>query len=470
MTTKKETPPTIIHAGNVITLPETMTKEAAIDWLARQIEEDRRVVAVHEEIDTEPLDGAVAFTKAMAQMFGWTSPVPTPGFFGDNPPTMVAVETDVNETATITWGRFKLPGISGYVETSADKNRRGKRVFVIRGQVIQRDKAKVHELAELTRQLARDESIYKGKAFKVTFDGADVQGIGFLDVMGVDPQQLVLPRATQRIVDATLFAPIRYTEACRKAGVPLKRGVLLEGTYGTGKTLCAFVAARYARENGWTFIYLESVKDLSAAVTLAQRYQPAVIFAEDIDRAISGDERTTEMDEILNTIDGIDSKASEVMVILTTNHIELINKAMLRPGRLDAVVSVTPPDAPAVMRLLLQYGRGLIPHNAALEAVSLKLAGQIPAVIREVVERAKLAAVASTEGATIYTLSVDDLDVAADSMLQHLALMQREDKRPTEAAAMLEQLGRLLLPEIKEMPKMLESMDNTLCDIDDRTS
>jgi SpoVK/Ycf46/Vps4 family AAA+-type ATPase len=73
--------------------------------------------------------------------------------------------------------------------------------------------------------------------------------------------------------------------------VPLKRGVLLEGPYGTGKTLTAFVTAKKCVENGWTFIMLDRVAALKEALTFARMYAPAVVFAEDIDRSVEG-ERT----------------------------------------------------------------------------------------------------------------------------------------------------------------------------------
>ena len=76
-------------------------------------------------------------------------------------------------------------------------------------------------------------------------------------------------------------------------------------------------------------------------------------------------------------------------MVLTTNHVEKINPAMLRPGRLDAVISVRPPDkgrrSSGCSRL---YGRGLIPKEEDLSSVGKKLEGLIPALIREVVERA----------------------------------------------------------------------------------
>ncbi len=135
------------------------------------------------------------------------------------------------------------------------------------------------------------------------------------------------------------------------------------------------------------------------------------------------------MDDILNQIDGVDSKSQELIVILTTNYVENIDKAMLRPGRLDAVISVLPPDAKAAQKLVRLYARGLVAEQENLDEVGVELNGQIPAVIREVVEKSKLAALRHLEFDSDLALTSSDLLVAAKGMKRHLELMAP----PTEA-------------------------------------
>jgi SpoVK/Ycf46/Vps4 family AAA+-type ATPase len=182
------------------------------------------------------------------------------------------------------------------------------------------------------------------------------------------------------------------------------------------------VTAKKCVQSGWTFIYLDRVGALDEALRFARLYMPAVIFAEDIDRAVSGDERTVELDDVLNSIDGIEAKNSEIMVVLTTNHVEKINRAMLRPGRLDAVISVTPPDAEAAEKLIRLYARDLLPNEVDVSSAAKTLAGSIPAVIREVVERSKLYAISRT-GSNDFTLSSEDIEYAGLSMQRHLTLL-----------------------------------------------
>jgi transitional endoplasmic reticulum ATPase len=68
----------------------------------------------------------------------------------------------------------------------------------------------------------------------------------------------------------------------------------------------------------------------------------------------------------LNEIDGVESKGKELITILTSNHAENINQAMLRPGRLDAVLSIQAPDAFAAEKLIRLYARGLILERESL--------------------------------------------------------------------------------------------------------
>src|SRR5258708_32271027 len=210
----------------------------------------------------------------------------------------------------------------------------------------------------------------------------------FLDLAQVRANELVFSDDVDRAIHASLFTPIERAEECRKLGMPVKRGVLLAGPFGVGKTLAAYVAAAKAEKAGWTFVYCETAPELSDVVRFAQQYAPAVVFCEDIDRVVSGD-RDIDMDQILSIVDGIESKESEILLVLTTNDAKDINQAMLRPGRLDSVINVTPPDPGAVIRLIHLYARGILANGEDLTAVGAHLAGPIPAVIQEGVEPSK---------------------------------------------------------------------------------
>lgn len=434
--------------GERIIIPEGMPYENAVEWLNRMAADEKREVGIYELIEAHPVEGLVALNQALAEKYGWVNAVPTPSFFGSNPPTMVGVRTGPkpSDTVSVPFGRIQLPNVPGYVDTQIGMKDE-QPVLVLGGKTLAGHVKAFQEIAALAREKLKTNSIYRGKAIKVRFTDDEGDQLAFdindtpqfLDTEDVRAQELVFSDEVNEQINVSLFTPVEQTDLCRKHKIPLKRGVLLEGPYGTGKTLTAWVAAKKCVENGWTFIYLNRVSDLDQALTFAQRYQPAMIFAEDIDRALSGD-RSVDMDDILNTIDGIEAKNAETIVALTTNHVENINQAMLRPGRLDAVVSVRAPDAKAATRLMRLYGRDMIDEKEDLSDPAVRLNGQIPAVIREVVERAKLAAI-SRGGNGGLKLTKDDLRKAADGMLAHLRLLA---PRPEDKRTDFEKLGHSL--------------------------
>lgn len=431
--------------GTQVVLPPNMSYDEAIAWMERKRDEDEQVVSINEAFDCFPFDGAHALMLALRQKFGWTSMIPTPGFFGTkNPPAMMAVRVGPDTTVQVPWGRMQIPGVDGWLQTQY-RYSSGQLTFAITAQVKQKHRHTVQQITQLVRDFLATDSIYRGKALRVNLrdfnpENDDPMALSpeFMDTKDTKQYELVFPAETRDVIQDALFTPIENADACRAAHIPLKRGILLEGPYGVGKTMTAAVTAAKCVRNGWTFIYLHSVEQLSRAVNFAKQYGPAVIFAEDVDRVVSGP-RDTALDAILNVIDGVDTKGVEVITVLTTNHIEKINRALLRPGRIDAVVSVRPPDAEAVRTLLRMYGRGLVDSNTDLERVGEALAGQIPAVIREVVERAKLTSISRhANDARGVTITEEDLLRASRGMLDQVALVNapiRREPTATEAFA-----------------------------------
>lgn len=420
--------------GTKITLPsdpDQMPIRDAIVALKRKLKDDESELHAHEIIDAYPYDGAVALVRALKIKYGWANSVPTPGFFGPKPPQMLTIETGPRpeDKVQCPWGGFQLPNVEHPIHTAFDWQGDGQGPrLVIYGTVRKREHYIIKEIADLTRQLVKEHSIYRGRAIRlrchdhdgtIDFDKAPK----FLDTSGALPEELILPRNVEAQVRTNIWTLIERTQDCRDAKIPIKRGVLLSGPYGTGKTLTSRLTARVATENDWTFITIDRAAGLAQALEFAKRYQPCVIFAEDIDRAT--EERNEHANDLLNILDGVLSKDAEVLVVLTTNHVEKINRAMLRPGRLDAVINVTPPDAEAVGRLIHVYSRGRLVDGTSLDRIGKALEGQIPATIREVVERSKLGAFAAKRE----DISEDDLLLAAEAMGPHLNLLNHIEEK-----------------------------------------
>lgn len=448
--------------------PDAMTYDRAISTLERIRDEEEQEVAINEAIDAFPKDGAVAFQRAMQQKFGWVNAVPTPSFFGSNPPTTIDVEIGPDERMSVIWGRFNIPAVDGYVQCDAYPTAQGPR-FRITGKVKRKHHPLIVELAELTRKYANDHSIYRGKAISMVVDtDGDIDwhdGIRFIDLRKIDRNELIFSAATEQQIRTSLWTPIMRTAECRAHKIPLKRGVLLEGPYGTGKTMTSRATAILAQEHGWTFLTISRVSGLSQALHFARKFQPCVIFAEDIDRAIEGDRRTVAIDDILNVIDGIGSQNTEIMVVLTTNHIERINRAMIRPGRLDAIVSVTPPDQEAARKLVRLYGRTLIAANDSLDAASAALAGQIPAMIRECVERAKLYAIGRNDSGAKLEVTDQDIVAAAEGMAAHMRLLASPVEKSNTQPSMQEVIEAAVGTSLRNVTSAVEDNASRLGDV-----
>lgn len=459
----------IRYGGDQIILPDGMEIDDAITWLKRKKQEQETEVQISEDVPVFPFDGAVAFARVLERRYGWTGLIPTPGFFGPNPPQMIGVEIGYNKLVQIPWGRVQIPKISGYLDTGY-RVKDGMPIFVLRGKVRRKDEKIVHELANEIREFAIKNSIYKSQAIKIGFRNNKGErqdefntmfAPKFIDIGRVNERELVFSKDVGDMVQTNLFNPVEHSEACRKYRVPLKRGVLLQGPFGTGKTLTAYVLAKKCVENDWTFIYLEDPRDLDLALGFARCYQPVVIFAEDVDRAV-GTERDAAMDKILNTLDGVESKNQEIIVVLTTNDVKSIHAAFIRPGRIDSVISIQPPDAAATVQLMKLYGRDIIDANDAdLEKAVLPLAGANAAFIRETVERAKLSAVSHDDGRL--RITAQDIHVAALTMREHLDLLKEPEAIPSDE----EQFGHMAANVISKrvmarfqddmLPKILES-------------
>ncbi|MFL6600759.1 MAG: AAA family ATPase [Steroidobacteraceae bacterium] len=464
----------IVHEGEKLILPKEMSLDRAIALLNSRREYESKSVVVREMFDVFPLDGACALDTVLQRRYGWAPAIKTPGFFRDNPPSLMSVEVGPDQVRQVPWGAFLLPNVEGrIITTTATKDSR--QVFAVHADILRRDEAVIRALFDELRAETRNNSIYRGKAIKLRFkdDDGDLLEMPepkFLRVEDIDANMLVYSDSVYRQIATNLFVPITRAHDCIKNGIPLKRGVLLGGNYGTGKTLAAAVASKLAVQTGITYVYVPRADELANAIEFAKQYQsPAcVVFCEDIDRVMGGG-RSVEIDDILNTIDGIDSKTTNIIVVLTTNALTGINPAMLRPGRLDAVIEVTEPDAGAVERLVRAYGGTSISPSTDLKRVGVELAGNIPAVIAEVVKRAKLAQLALQDtGTAVEMLSEQALLDAAQTIRAQVHLLGSVSGKPDDAPASLDTaLTRAVQGALNGEGKLLQDMSARLRRVED---
>lgn len=423
----------IQHFGEKLILPEGMSMDQAIDLIQRRKKYLEETVVIDETFDVFPWDGANALANTLIRRYGWVPAEATRSFFGDEPPKLITINVGYKKKGTVPWGKFSLPGISGML-TTATGEANGRIAFRLHAKIKRLHEQDIRNLFQEIRDYLKEHSIYRGQAIKIRFLDEQGEQISmpepeFLNPHAVKPEDLIYSEDVMQAVKTNLFTPIQRVHDCAKNGISVKRGVLLGGTFGTGKTLAATVASYYATENGLVYVYCPRADELNHAIKFAQQYAnpAAVVFCEDIDREIGGTARTVKIDDILNVIDGIDTKGANIITVLTTNDLEAITPAMLRPGRLDAVIEVTPPDANAIERLVRHYGGEAINENQDLTEVGIALSGRIPAVIAEVVKRAKLSQLGLQEPGTMVTnLTNKALLDAAFSMNQQLDLLYRD--------------------------------------------
>ena len=245
---------------------------------------------------------------------------------------------------------------------------------------------------------ANRESMGFGKA-KAKLYGEDQKKISFDQVAGNEAAKQDLTE----IVDF-LKNPGRY----EKLGAKIPRGVLLAGAPGTGKTLMARAVAGEANVpffsiSGSEFAEMfvgvgaSRVRDLFAK---AKKNSPSIIFIDEIDavahkrdaRGGAGREDEQTLNQILVEMDGFDN-TSGVIVMAATNRVDMLDKALLRPGRFDRHINVTLPERKDRLDILKVHFKGKpTADDVDLEAIAKKTAGSSGADLANIANEAAITA------------------------------------------------------------------------------
>lgn len=245
---------------------------------------------------------------------------------------------------------------------------------------------------------ANNQSMSFGKA-RAQLYGPDKKKVTFNDVAGNEAAKQDLTE----IVDF-LKNPKKY----EKLGAKIPRGVLLAGDPGTGKTLMARAVAGEANVpffsiSGSEFAEMfvgvgaSRVRDLFGK---AKKNAPSIIFIDEIDavahkrdaRGGAGREDEQTLNQILVEMDGFDND-SGVIVIAATNRVDMLDKALLRPGRFDRHVNVTLPERKDRLEILKVHFKGKpIEADVDLESLAKKTAGSSGADLANIANEAAITA------------------------------------------------------------------------------
>ena len=250
-----------------------------------------------------------------------------------------------------------------------------------------------------------------------------VPNLGWADIGGADEAQDKLKEGIE--------LPLRNPEAFRRLGIRPAKGFLLYGPPGTGKTLLAKAVAKESEAN---FIsikssdllskwYGESEQQISRLFARARQVAPCVVFIDEIDSLVpargSGANEPQVTARVVNTIlaemDGME-ELSSVVVIGATNRPNLVDPALLRPGRLDELVYVGTPDAAGREHILKIHTRDMpLAKDVDLGGIAREAERFTGADLEDLTRRAGMNAIRA-HGAKVKTVSADDFRKAlADS-------------------------------------------------------
>ncbi len=240
-----------------------------------------------------------------------------------------------------------------------------------------------------------------GKSNAKVYNMEKTTGVSFKDVAGQDEAK----ESLQEMVDF-LHNPKKYTEI----GAKLPKGALLVGPPGTGKTL---LAKAVAGEAGVPFFSLAGsdfvemfvgvgasrVRDLFKE---AQKVAPCIVFIDEID-AIgksrdshyggSNDEREQTLNQLLAEMDGFDTNKG-LLILAATNRPEVLDKALLRPGRFDRRIIVDRPDQKGRLETLKVHAKDVnMDETVDLDALALASAGLVGSDLANIINEAAILAV-----------------------------------------------------------------------------
>jgi cell division protease FtsH len=254
-------------------------------------------------------------------------------------------------------------------------------------------------------------------------------GVRFADVAGID-------EAKEELMEVVDF--LKNPERYRRLGGHIPKGVLIVGAPGTGKTLLAKAVAGEAAVSflsisGSEFVEMfvgvgaARVRDLFQQ---ADKLAPCIIFIDELDalgkaRGVSGlagnDEREQTLNQLLVQMDGFDTQRG-VIIMAATNRPEILDPALLRPGRFDRQVALDRPDIKGREQILRVHARRLVlGADVDLKAVAGKTAGLAGADLANIVNEAALRAARGNKAA----VGMSDFDEAIDRAITGLEKKSR---------------------------------------------
>ncbi len=369
--------------------------DAAILAEADIINAKNQVVNLRYKINGFYKETLYALSLAVKEVLGDFFMNTKEGASGPIVPQLISINLPDGTEVKVPSGRIPLNkfGNDCYIESSYDDE---VNVLVINARIRQSGEGDLEKIISTTKRIIKENSIYKAKPLVLEFDEYGcVSDPEFLDLSGIDDNKILYSQSIREGL-VPILARIKNTEACIEQDLDLKLGVLMEGPYGTGKTLTAFNLANIAAQYGWTFLYVKECKYFANALTIAENFarndNGVIVFTEDIDQLLRG-ERDASSQDVLNTLDGGDNKNLPIISIFTTNHIEVIEPTFLRGKRIGSLISFGMLDDETatqfIQKLVVDKNNKSIMEEGDISRAVNALCGIAPAFASEVIDKAK---------------------------------------------------------------------------------
>lgn len=418
----------VTFTGTKIVLPAQFEGDylGAARFLKDIHEQEEEEFGFGRTFNFRPWDGAAAFQRAMYRVFGTVGlGKATQTMFGKIPPRLITIQVSPDETLQVPWGEVKMPTLDAVFDLDTDYNEEYGLLFRVNVTAPRKQRARLEAFFSVIQDELEQRSIYKGNAF----NGADQPE--FLDLSKLDESKVVYSDEVLAQLNANLWSLIEHTDTMRDLGIPLKRAVLLEGPFGTGKSLAGALTAKRAKENGWTFILARPGKDdLFTVLNTAKLYAPAVVQFEDID-VIASKGNEQQISSLLDALDGIGNKTNGVVAMFTTNYVEKLQKGVMRPGRIDSIIHIGALDRNGVEKLIKATVKPSILGDLDYDVIYSEVRTFLPAFVKEAVDRAVRYAVSRKNGSSVFTIETDDVVNAATGLKRQLDLMNNASEGDT---------------------------------------
>jgi hypothetical protein len=223
--------------------------------------------------------------------------------------------------------------------------------------------SRIEAVQDQIRRLAAEHSVFRGQVIsfgpEMLGPGRMAAPLSFLERPAVTRDQIVLPADLLDDIERQVLGVSRHSPRLLASRQHLKRGILLHGAPGTGKTHTVSYLLGQMPDVTAIVIAGRALGRITEACSLARTLQPAVIIVEDVD--LIAEERTARpgvhplLFQLLNEMEGLNS-AADVTFLLTTNRADLLEPALAaRPGRVDLAAELPLPDEQARRALLRLY-------------------------------------------------------------------------------------------------------------------